>query len=71
MLLICEQVNLLGSCVPMKGMMGERNVCWTCVPFTGTHEPNKVTCSHLSGFLGPRALHFIAEVMDLNPVEDT
>ena len=69
-LLICDQVNLLGSCVLM---MGERNVCWTCVPFTGTHKPNKVTCSHLNGFLGQlkRALHCIAEVMDLNPVEDT
>ena len=24
--LTCEQVNLLGSCVPVKGMMSERNV---------------------------------------------
>ena len=25
--LSCEQLNLLGSCVPVKGMMSERNLC--------------------------------------------
>ena len=35
----------------------ERNDEWkkclwsVVVPFTGTHEPNKLTCSHLSGFI--------------------
>ena len=39
-----EQVNLLGSCVPMKGMMSDR----------------KMTCSHLGGFITPleRELHW-------------
>ena len=74
-----EQVNLLGSCFPVKGMSYERRLyavrCLKSnedmilalagqfkqlshegmsyilsydIPFTGKHEPNKLTCSPLS-----------------------
>ena len=69
-----EQVNLLGSCFPVKGMSYERNVICSLsydIPFTGKHEPNKLTCSSLCDFIAQlvRALHRIAEVMGSNPVE--
>ena len=44
------------------------------IPFTGTHEPSKLTWSHLSGFIAPSwqaSCTGFAEVMDSNPVEDT
>ena len=82
-----EQVNLLGSCFPVKGMSYERMLyavrCLKSnedmilalagqfkqlshiyilsydIPFTGKHEPNKLTCSPLCDFIAQlvRALH--------------
>ena len=41
--------------------------------FTGTQEPNKLTCSQMSGFIAQVVEHCtnIAEVVDWNPVEAT
>ena len=84
-----EQVNLSGSCFPMKGMSYERmlyavrclksnedmilalagqfniayniayNILSYDIPFTGKHEPDKLTCSPLCDFIAQlvRALH--------------
>ena len=52
----CEQVNLLGSCVPVKGMRSERNVCEA---WLRDGILLKLTCSLLSGFIAQsvRGLH--------------
>ena len=39
------------------------------IPFTGKHEPNKLTCSQLCDFGWLEHCTAIAEVMGLNPVE--
>ena len=39
------------------------------IPFTGKHEPNKLTCSQLCDFIAQLDCTGIAEVMGSNPVE--
>ena len=43
------------------------------IPFTGTYEANKLSCSHLSGFIAPlvRALHRHRRGHGFESVEDT
>ena len=46
-----EQVTLLGSCVPVKGTEVQQTFLSPIIPFMGTQEPNKLTCSHISSFI--------------------
>jgi len=47
----CEQVTLLGSCVPVKGAQVQQTFLSPIIPFMGTHEPNKLICSNISSFI--------------------
>ena len=70
-----EQVNFLGTFVPMKGLMNERRIknARESLFLSITHTSNMhfLNCSQLSGLIAQLVEHCtgITEVMGLNPVE--
>ena len=44
-----------------------QTILFLIIPFTGTYETNKLTCSHSTGFIA----QLVREVLGLNPFEDT